>query len=87
MAILQVRSMDDMLYQALGRLAASENRSISQQVIEIIKAYLSTPRQALISRDDAALSLAGAWDDGRSEKEIVKDIRKSRSTKRFQEVF
>ena len=87
MAILQVRSMDDMLYNALGRLAESENRSISQQVIEIIKAYLATPRQALISRDDAALSLAGAWDDERSEKEIVKDIRKSRSTKRFQEVL
>ncbi len=87
MAILQVRSMDDMLYNALGRLAASENRSISQQVIEIIKTYLATPRQELISRDDEALSLAGAWKDERSEKEIVKEIRKSRSTKRFQEVL
>jgi hypothetical protein len=79
--------MDNMLYDALGRLAASENRSISQQVIEIIKTYLGTPRQELISRDDAALSLAGAWKDERSEKEIVKEIRKSRATKRFQEVL
>lgn len=87
MAILQVRSMDDALYQALGGLAASEHRSISQQVIEIIKAYLATPRQELISRDDDALLLAGAWKDERSEREIVKDLRKSRATKRFQEVL
>ena len=33
MATLQVRSIDDQLYQALGKLAAREQRSISQQVV------------------------------------------------------
>ena len=43
MATLQVRSMDDRLYEALGRRAAMDNRSISQEVVMIIKEYLSAP--------------------------------------------
>jgi len=35
--------------------------------------------------NEAALSLAGSWEDERSAQEIVKDIRKSRSTKQANE--
>ena len=43
MATLQVRAMDDRLYEALGRRAAMDNRSISQEVVMIVKEYLSAP--------------------------------------------
>jgi len=43
MATLQVRSVDDQLYEALGKRAIMENRSISQEVIFILRAYLSSP--------------------------------------------
>lgn len=83
MAILQVRSMDKELYMALGRRAALEHRSISQEVIEIIKKYLATPLTRRAAVDDEALRLAGSWDDARSAEEIVGAIRKERSTRRF----
>ena len=85
MAILQVRSMDDELYGALGRRAAMENRSISQEVISIIKAYLASPRTPV--PEDEVLTLAGSWDDTRSAAEIVEEIRAERSTTRFQGGF
>ena len=87
MAVLQVRNMSDELYGALGRRAAMDNRSISQEVIEIIKRYLASPRGASVAADDAVLQLAGSWLDDRSAKRIAADIRKDRSTKRFQGGF
>lgn len=43
MAYLQVKSIDDELYKSLGKRAAMENRSITQEVISILKAHLSIP--------------------------------------------
>jgi plasmid stability protein len=86
MAVLQVRNMDDGLYEALGRRAAMENRSISQEVVAIIQSYLSTPGNFKCA-DDAVLNLAGTWEDRRSAKEIAGDIRKHRATRRFQETL
>jgi len=82
-AILQVRNMDDALYEALKRRAAMENRSLSQEVIEMVQRYLSSPDLATACPDDAVLNLAGTWADERSAKEIVADIRKHRATRRF----
>jgi plasmid stability protein len=82
MAILQVRNMDKELYLALGRRAAMENRSISQEVIEIIQRYLATPLARRAGADAEALRLAGSWDDSRSEQAIAGAIRKARSTRR-----
>ena len=87
MAVLQVRSMDDELYGALGRRAAQENRSISQEVIEMVKRYLAAPRLVLAGADEAALSLAGSWDDPRSAAEIAANLRKARSTRLFRGGF
>lgn len=87
MAVLQVRSMDDELYGALGRRAAMENRSISQEVIEIITRYLATPRSRTAAADEEVLRLAGSWEDSRAAKEIADEIRKRRSTDRFKGGF
>ena len=87
MAILQVRSMDDELYKALGRRASMESRSISQEVISIIKKYLSAPDTLSASPDDQAFQLAGSWSDTRSAADIVDTIRHDRFTQRFQGGF
>ena len=86
MAVLQVRSIEDDLYEALGRRAAMDNRSISQEVITIIKDFLSKPA-ATSAPDAEVLKLAGSWSDDRSAKEIVKEIRSARKTKRFKGAF
>lgn len=83
MAVLQVRNMTDDLYGALGRRAALDNRSISQEVIEIIKTYLATPRNRR-GGDEEALQMAGSWDDSRPADEIVSQLRRERTTRRVQ---
>ena len=89
MAILQVRNMDDRLYEGLKRRATVDNRSVSQQVITIIQRYLSASASFDVCPDDAVLSLAGSWQDERTTDEIVADVRKSRTkrSRRFREVF
>jgi plasmid stability protein len=78
MATLQVKGMDDRLYQALGARAAMENRSISQEVVSIIQKYLSAPLDDSRANARALMELAGSWQDERSAEEIARDIRNSR---------
>ncbi len=87
MATLQVRAMDDRLYEALGRRAVMDNRSISQEVVMIVKEYLSGPNAGHKRKTESFLELAGAWQDERSAEEIISDIGKSRknSASRFRE--
>ena len=87
MATLQVRSMDDQLYEALGRMAAREQRSISQQVIAILKEHLSQPVRHTSATEDF-LVLCSTWKDERTAEEIVQEIRGSRkSVHRFKETL
>lgn len=89
MATLQVRSMDDALYRALGVRAAMENRSISQEVTAIIKEYLAQPASKHRNTTEQFLELCGTWQDERGEEEISAEIRNSRvaDSTRFGEVF
>jgi len=41
MAILQVKGVDDDLYTELKEAAESEDRSVSQQVIYLLRSYLA----------------------------------------------
>ncbi len=88
MANLQIKGMDDDLYAQLKALAASENRSISQQVLFLLKIHLAkryhlqktkTPAEVLIN-------LSGSWEDARPPEQIVKDLKsahkKSKKLKR-----
>lgn len=85
MATLQVRSIDDQLYKALGKLAVMENRSISQEVVAILKEHLSSPVSNK-KTTEAFLELAGSWQDDYSAREIAQSIRISRkSNRRFTE--
>ena len=88
MATLQVRSIDDALYRALGRRAAMENRSISQEVVSILKAYLSAPTTKYQDLTTRFLEMCGSWDDERDADDIIAEIRQDRRTsERFQETF
>ena len=86
MAILQVRDIDEHLYDALKSAARSENRSISQEVIVILRKYLANPAVFQTSPTCEFLSLAGSWSDKRTADDVIADIRKQRRRgKRFGE--
>jgi hypothetical protein len=78
MANLQVRDIDDRLYESLRERASREKRSISQEVILILEKYLSRPTAYDVNPTDEFLWLSGAWRDDRSADEIISDIRDSR---------
>ena len=78
MANLQVRDIDDRLYESLRERARREKRSISQEVILILEKYLSRPTTYDVNPTDEFLSLSGAWNDDRTADEIIDDIRKKR---------
>jgi plasmid stability protein len=83
MATLQVRDIDDRLYNFLKSSAKRQNRSISQEVITIIENHLNSSVNIRNSTLEF-LSLTGAWKDENSAEEIVKDIRNNRNqSKRF----
>jgi plasmid stability protein len=80
MAILQVRDLDDRIYESLRRLSRQHKRSISQEVTEILESYLAQTPSDRSNTTDAFLELAGAWEDERSAQSIVSDLREHRST-------
>jgi len=82
MATLQVRDLDDRLYNFLKTSARQQNRSISQEVITMIERYLNLPGNAVANSTLAFLSMSGAWKDDRSAEAIVGDIRAFRSPSR-----
>lgn len=82
MANLQVKSIDDDLYKSLGRRAVIENRSISQEVVSILKSYLSTPSNQTQKANQQFLELCGSWEGEVSAEELVQELRKSRKRQR-----
>lgn len=78
MANLQVRDIDDRLYESLRERANREKRSISQEVVHILERYLSLPHAHDEDVTDEFLKLAGSWQDERSAEQIIVDIRGSR---------
>jgi plasmid stability protein len=78
MARLQVRDMDDRLYDRLKFAAKLDNRSISQQVITILQNYFTSVPVKSKNATEEFLKLAGTWEDSRSAEEIIDDIYGSR---------
>lgn len=78
MAMLQVRDMDDRLYDKLKFAAKLDNRSISQQVITILQNYFTSVPVKTKNATEEFLKLAGTWEDARSTEEIIDDIYSSR---------
>jgi len=82
MATLQVKGMDDRLYHALAARAAGENRSISQQVVTIIRDFLARPGGPSRKSTEEFLALCGGWVDDRPAREIAAEIRRARRSAR-----
>jgi len=80
MANLQIKNMDESLYEEIKRAASAENRSVSQQVLTLIRDYLAKRKQVskLKSPAQVLLELSGTWGDERSAEVIVRDIKKAR---------
>lgn len=78
MAMLQVRDMDDRLYDRLKFVAKRDNRSISQQVVTILQNYFTSIPVKTKNATEEFLKLAGTWEDSRSTDEIIDDIYDSR---------
>ncbi|MDA3884852.1 MAG: antitoxin [Candidatus Delongbacteria bacterium] len=82
MANLQVKDINDKLYDALKYYAKKEHRSVSQEVVKIIELYLQN-NKGFENTTKEFLKLAGSWDDERTADEIINDLTKSRTNKRF----
>jgi plasmid stability protein len=80
MAILQVRDIDDRLYDSLKQKAQSENRSISQEVTVILETYLANPN--IYNTNSTREFLKLSWDDNKTAAEIINAIRKARKNKK-----
>ncbi len=75
---LQVKDIDEKLYESLRDLAKNERRSISQEVVVILQKYLSRPKTFDMNPTDKFLELSGSWEDVRPESEIAEEIRNGR---------
>ena len=84
MANLQIKGIDDDLYAQIKNLAQSQNRSVSQQVLLLIKYYLSKQHQIEKSKSPAQvlIELSGSWGDKRTADQIIKDLKKDRRNSR-----
>lgn len=84
MAILQVRDIDDRLYETLKTKAKLDNRSLSQEVISILERFLANPIYFEKSPTDEFLSLSGSWvDEGKTEDIINNMMQRSQGSSRF----
>ncbi len=90
MANLQIKGIEDELYRELKKMAAEENRSVSQQTLFLVKEYLARKRQmrALKTPAQILLDLSGSWEDNRGSAKILAQIKKARrNSKKFKEGF
>ena len=80
MSNLQIKGIDDALYTQIKELASSENRSVSQQVLYLVRRYIANKKQFEEAKMPAQilLELSGSWEDNRSAGEIVSDIKNAR---------
>jgi DNA phosphorothioation-dependent restriction protein DptG len=82
MANLQIKGIDEDIYAEIKKLAAAENRSVSQQTLFLIKDYLAKKQRwgALKTPAQVLLDLAGSWEGEESAKEIIAKIKKARKS-------
>ena len=84
MANLQIKGIDDELYEELKRLAAEEKRSVSQQTLFLVREYLAKKQHMRRLRTPAQvlLELSGSWEDDRNPAAIIAQIKKVRKNSR-----
>jgi hypothetical protein len=80
MANLQIKGIQDALYAEIKDIASAENRSVSQQILFLVKEYLARRKgvQALKTPAQVLLELSGSWEDERSIEQIIDEIKVAR---------
>lgn len=80
MANLQIKGIEDELYNEIKKLAASESRSVSQQMLFLVKEHLAKRIQITQIKTPAQviLELSGSWVDNRGAEEIISEIKQAR---------
>ena len=80
MANLQIKGIQDELYDEIKKMASTENRSISQQVLFLIKEYMNKKKyfNTLKTPAQVLMDLAGSWNDAREAEDIIKEIKDAR---------
>jgi len=90
MANLQIKGIDDELYEELKKLAAEENRSVSQQTLFLVREYLAKKQymRTLKTPAQVLLELSGSWEDDQDSAAIIAKIKKARkNSKKLKEGF
>lgn len=84
MANLQIKNVEDNLYEEIKKLALAENRSVSQQVLFLVKEYLAKRKHLTATKSPAQvlLDLSGSWEDDKNAEQIVKEIKSARKSSR-----
>lgn len=80
MANLQIKGMNDNLHAHIKALAKSEKRSVSQQILFIIKEYLLKRQlvDAVKMPAQVLLEMSGSWEDERTPTEIIAELKQAR---------
>ena len=80
MANLQIKGIENELYEEIKKLAAQENRSVSQEVLFLVREHLARRHYHLMLKmpAQALLDLSGSWLDDKGAEEIIHGIKKSR---------
>ena len=81
MAILQIKGIPGEFYEQIKEMAGAENRSVSQQVLYLIKEHMAKGKAAKTIKTPAQvlLELAGSWSDTKDAEQIVLELKKGRS--------
>ena len=84
MANLQIKGIQDALYAEIKDMASAENRSVSQQILFLVKEYLARRKgfQALKTPAQVLLELSGSWEDEKSIEQIIDEIKVARKNSR-----
>ena len=84
MANLQIKGIDNDIYAHLKALAASEHRSVSQQVLFLVRTYLARTNHLnpIKTPAEVLLQLSGSWEDSRGPEEIIEELRSARKSSR-----
>ena len=84
MANLQIKGIDNELYEALKEIAAEEHRSVSQQTLLLLKDYLAKRHRVRILKTpaQALLDLSGSWEEHQDAAAIIAKIKRARKNSR-----
>lgn len=83
MANLQIKGIEEDIYAHIKQVAAAENRSVSQQILFLVKKYMAgSGKYSEKTAAQTLLELSGSWDDDRPAEAIISEIKKGRKNRK-----